>query len=90
MAVPLGKKADVEKIVELYLSRFKGQPDATRLLLNMLADKVTDINVLRNHVIKDEFKRNTSKPKADKTVIIQRLSEAYGLTRKQIIEIVEG
>jgi len=67
-----------------------GAADATRLLLNMLADNVTDINVLRNYIIRHEFEDFTTKLKADKSLIIQKLSETYGLSRKQILEIVEG
>ena len=90
MSKPLGKKVNPEKIAAQYLSCFKGQPDATRLLLNMLADNVTDINILRNYIIRDEFKANASKVKADKSVVIQQLSETYGLSRSQIMEIVES
>ena len=85
-----GKNVDLERLVQQYLSRFKGQPDATRLLLNMLADNVTDVPTLRNHIIRHEFRVNTSKRKTDKSSVVQELSEVYGLSRQQIKEIVGG
>ena len=83
-----GNKIDLEKVVELYLRRFKGQPDATRLIVNMLADKVTDLNVLLSHIIRHEFATLTVKPKASKDSAIQQLSETYGLSKREIQEIV--
>ena len=86
----LGKKIDLERLVEKYISRMEGEPDAMRLLLNMLVDNVTDINALRNYIIKHEFQNFSQKPKADKSEILQKLSEEYGLSKRQILEIVEG
>ena len=84
----LGKKIDIEKLVEKYLSRMNGNPDATRLLLNMLADNVTDITKIRNYIIQHEFKFSEEKPKFNKESMIEKLSETYGLSKRQITEIV--
>lgn len=90
MTTGTSKKADLEKLVTAYLSRLNGQADATRLLLNMLADKVTDITTLRNYIMRHEYRDFTTKLKADKSLIIQKLSETYGLSRKEVLVIVEG
>ncbi len=88
MTSGLSKKVDLEKLAEKYLSRLNGKPDATRLLLNMLADDVTDITTLRNYVIRHEYNTSVATPKFDKAAIIQKLSEIYGLTGSEVRQIV--
>ena len=90
MTTGTSKKIDLENLVTSYLNRLNGETDATRLLLNMLADKVTDITVLRNYIMRHEFRDFTTKLKADKSLIIQKLSETYGLSRREVLEIVGG
>jgi hypothetical protein len=88
MTSGLSKKVDLEKLAEKYLSRLNGKPDATRLLLNMLADDVTDITTLRNYVIRHEYNALSAKPNSDKAAVIERLSETYGLGSKEIQKIL--
>ena len=88
--IGLNKKGDLERLAEKYLSRFSGMPDATRLLLNMLADDVTDVTTLRNYVIRHEFKASEKKQKFDRAKTILRLSETYGLSKGQILQIIGG
>lgn len=85
----LGKKLDMEKLVEKYLSRLNGNPDPTRLLLNLLADNVTDITTIRNYIIRHEFKNSEGKTKSDKNSIVEKLSETYGLSKKEILQIIK-
>ena len=85
----LGKRIDIEKLVEKYLSRMNNNPDAIRLLLNMLADNVTDITTIRNYIIKYEFKFSEEKPKFNKESMVEKLSETYGLSKRQILEIIQ-
>lgn len=89
MTKPAGKKVDIEKIADLYLARFKGQPDALRLLMNMLADNLTNIDSLKEQIIKHEFNSSLSEAKADKAVIIRELSERYGISKTKIQDIVK-
>jgi len=88
MTSGLSKKVDLEKLAEKYLSRLNGKPDATRLLLNMLADEVTDITTLRNYVIRHEYNASVAKPRFDKAAVIHKLSETYGMTSREVQEIV--
>lgn len=90
MAKSTGKKVDIAKIAEQYLSRMKGEPDAMRLLMNLLADNLTDLNKLKEQIIKQEFSSSIAKPRADKISIIQHLSESYGLSKGTVEEIIKG
>jgi len=89
MAKPLGKKVDIEKIAELYISRLKGEPDAMRLLMNMLADNLTHVDKLKELIIRHEYSISISKPRANETVIIRELSEVYGMSKSKIQEILK-
>ncbi len=82
------KKNNIEQIAVSYLSRFKGEPDKVRLVVNMLADKLTDIDSLRNFIIQQEFISFTAQAKTDKEVIIENLSETYGLSKSEIKKII--
>jgi hypothetical protein len=86
----LGKKLDMEKLVEKYLSRLNGNPDSTRLLLNMLADNITDITTIRNYIIRHEFKASEENSESEKGSVIDKLAETYGLSKKEILEIVKS
>ncbi|MDZ4846268.1 MAG: hypothetical protein SH857_12045 [Chitinophagales bacterium] len=90
MAKPAVKKIDIEKIADLYLTRFKGQPDAMRLVMNMLADNLTNIDKLKEQIIKHEFSTFIAKPKANKTSIIQQLAETYGMSKSKVVEIIKN
>lgn len=89
MAKPAGKKVDIEKIATQYLSRFRGQPDALRILMNLLADNLAHLDQLKEYIIKHEFNTSITQPKANKTVIIQQLSDTYGVSKTRVKEIVE-
>lgn len=89
MTKPAGKKVDIEKIAEQYLSRMKGQPDALRLLMNLLADNLTNLDVLKEQIIRHEFKESIAKPEADRISIIQQLSETYGVSKSKVQDIIE-
>ncbi len=78
---------DVQKIVKLYIDRFKGEPDATRLIVNMLADNTTDLNILLHHIVKHEF--DSMKMNSDKASVLEKLSATYGLSIKKVREIVD-
>lgn len=89
MAKPAGKKVDIEKIAEKYLSRMKGQPDSLRLLMNLLADNLTNLDALKEQIIKHEFALYAAKSKEDRAALVQRLAETYGMSKSRVLEIVK-
>ena len=77
------------KVVEQYLSRFKGTPDATRLLLNMLSENITDIDHLVEYIIRHECSTLAGKADDEKDKIISDLSAVYGISKKRIYSILD-
>ncbi|GIV32945.1 MAG: hypothetical protein KatS3mg031_0480 [Chitinophagales bacterium] len=78
------KEAETRKIVDLYINRFKGEPDATRLIVNMLADNVTDVESLLKYIIRHELKGKTG---SERSALMEQLAKVYGVSLTKIKEL---
>ncbi|HXH18720.1 MAG TPA: hypothetical protein VNJ07_06515 [Chitinophagales bacterium] len=78
----------INRFVNSYIEKFKGNVDATRLVMNLIADDLTDLERLRNYLIIEEYYELLRENNGISYLTLIQLSDKFELTERQIQNIV--
>lgn len=82
-------QADViNRFADCYIEKFKGNVDAARLVLNLIADNLTDLERLRNYLIIEDYYELLRENNGISYLTLIQLSDKYNLTERQIQNVV--
>ncbi len=78
----------IKKFIELYLVKFEKHPDAKQLLMNMIADGITDPERLRNYMIVNDYYEKLEKNHGRSSNTVIEVAETYNISERQIQNIL--
>ena len=88
MAKKPNKIEIIRRFLELYLHKFENEPDPKRLLMNMIADGITDPERLRNFmIVKDYYERLKKNNNHSSNTVIE-VAEIYYISERQVQNIL--
>jgi len=82
------KRQLIRRFIDTYMLQFEDQPDVVRLVVNLVADDITDVDRLQNYIIVSDYNGllNDNGGRVNETII--ELADSYSMTRSQIQNIV--
>jgi len=78
----------IRRFIEIYLSKHHKQADAKQLLLNMIADGITDPERLRNYMIVNDYYEKLEKNRGRSSNTVIEVAETYNISERQIQNIL--
>lgn len=78
----------IKKFIEIYLVKFKTHPDAKELLMQMIADGITDPERLRNYMIVNDYYEKLEKNRGRSSNTVIEVAETYNISERQIQNIL--
>lgn len=78
----------IGRFADDYLLKFKGDVDASRLILNLIADDITDLERIRNYIIIEDYYTLLRENNGISYLTLIQLSDKYELAERQIQNIV--
>ncbi len=78
----------IDRFADIYLEKLKGKTDINRLILNLIADDLTDLERIRNYMVIEEYYNLLRENNGISYLTLIQLSDKYDLAERQIQNIV--